>query len=318
MSRLGKYQESISMWLKDKSIINNMTNQSRNILNDLLVLSDHLTAVLCLTVINAQCKKNNIKIHGYYLAAGIDIMMVIAKISGNREYFDTKYGEDVIDNMIAEVNSMFISCVIQNIETLRLSKNGSINNNIYTTCTEYATKYIYQISRKQRYTSDKKVKKTDLLSMKITPEHLNNYKKKNLLSKSELKEDILMRYGSVCKLAIGLGWLLGQGSKDYLYKLERLSNDIALFIKIYDDFKYIERDMNYGKISTNYVVNYGIKEAHIELIESRTYFTENAILLDIYTKTCKEIIDMIICYVNGKIEGLSIDLQTQYDDVSSI
>lgn len=319
MSRISKYQEGILKFLKDKSFINNTTDETKKILNELLKLSDHIPAILCLTILNTQCKKYNIKIHGYYLAAGIDVMMLLAKVCSNREYFDDKYGSRQIDNMISEVNSMFATCIIQNIETLRLSKNGNINNCISKTCIEYASRYIHKITRKNVYLSTNKVKKTDLLCMNFSDsECVDNYKKKKLLNKKILLNDINLRYGSVCKLAICLGWLLGQGDIQHIIKLENMAEKIGLFLKIHDDFKYIERDMKFGTLSTNYVVNYGIKEAWIELIETRTEFTEKAMNLNIYTKTCKEIVDLVNREIESITDKVSVDMETQYDDISTI
>lgn len=319
MSRISKYQESILTWLKNKNIINNASEDTKRILNELIELSDHIPAVLCLTILNVQCKKHSTKIHGYYLAAGIDLLMLVAKVSCNRAYFDDKYGERHIDNMIVEINSIFMTCIVQNIETLRLSKNGKMNNNIFKLCIEYASRYLYQISKKTEYVSDRRVKKTDLFSMKFPDiECVENYKKKKMLDRNVVMKDNVMRYASVCKLAICLGWHLGQGDDKSIGKLEKVAEKISLFLKMYDDFKYVERDMKYGTVSTNYIVNYGIKEAYIELIEARTYFTEGALNMGIYTKTCKEIIDLVIKNIESIMDGISVDLETQYDDVSTI
>src|SRR5271169_6899008 len=99
MSRISRYQEGILKFLKTKSFINETTETTKNILLELIELSDHIPAILCLTVLNNQCKKYDLKIHGYYLAAGIDALMVVARVCCNRDYFDDKYGQAAIDNM---------------------------------------------------------------------------------------------------------------------------------------------------------------------------------------------------------------------------
>ena len=318
MSRINRYQEGILKFIKTKSFINKTSSRTKNILYELLELSDHIPAILCLTILNNLCKKSDVKIHGYYLATGIDIMTLMAKVCNNREYFEDKYGINSIDNMIVEVNGWFFSCIASNIETLRLGKNGNINHNISHLCIEYATKYLYLITQKNTYVSNDKMKKTDLFCMDIINKYMNNYKQKNILTKEILMNDIELRYGSVCKLSLCLAWIIGQGDTKQLKELENLGNFIGMFLKIYDDFRYLERDLLNGKQSLNYVINYGIKEAYIELIESKTSFIEGTLKLGINTKTSKEIIDMIVRDIDNIVKDVSVDLETQYDEISSI
>lgn len=318
MSRINRYQEGILKFIKTKSFINRTSPRTKDILYELLELSDHIPAILCLTILNNLCKKSDFKIHGYYLAAGIDVMMLMAKVCNNRDYFEDKYGINSIDNMIVEVNSWFYACIASNIETLRLGKNGKINHNVSQLCIEYATKYLYQITQKHTYVSNEKMKKTDLLCMKLSNNQINSYKHKNKLEKEILMNEIYMRYGSVCKLSLCLSWIIGQGDIKKLAQLERLGNQIGMFLKIYDDFRYLERDLLKGEKSLNYIVNYGIKEAYIELIESKTSFIEGTLRLEINTKTSKEIIDMIVREIDFIVKDVSVDLESQYDDISSI
>jgi hypothetical protein len=318
MSRINRYQENVLKFLKTRSFISKTSNDTQQILNDLLELSDHIPAILCLTILNNQCKKYNLKIHGYYIAAGVDMMMLMAKVCCNRDYFNKTYGEYKIDNMIIEVTNWFYYCISQNIETLNLSKNGKINVKTYQLCTEYATKYLPLITKKTIYASTDKMKKTDIMNYKFDPNKniIKEYKKKNKLDKEILYEDIDNRYGSVCKLAICLGWILGQGDEASIPNLEKLAKWMSIFLKMSDDFKYLERDMLYGKTSLNYVVNYGIKEAYMEIIESKTDFIEVSMHIGVDTKTTKEIIDMVVKEIDALVHDVSVDIDTQYDDIS--
>jgi len=330
MNRISRYQNGILNFLKTKSFINETSESTKTILTDLLELSDHIPAILCLTILNNQCKKYDLKIHGYYLATGIDMLMLVAKVCSSRDHFDDKYGEFAIDNMILEVSCFFYKCISQNIDTLRLSKNGNINPKISQLCVEYTTRMLPPITQKKVYRSTTLMKKSDLFCLDINDKQYEQYKKKNRLDKSTIINDAGMRYGSVCKLAMCLGWILGQGDDNILNKLKELSNDdnitnleklgehIGMFLKIYDDFKYIERDIKLGKSSLNYVVNYGIKEAYIELIESKANYIEGSMSLGVDTKTSKEIIDMVVRNVDLIVKDVSVDMETQYDDVSTI
>lgn len=316
MSRISRYQKTLLNFLQTKSFINKTTDPTKIILNDLLKLSDNIPAILCLTILNNQCKKCDLKIHGYYIASGIDIIMLIAKVCNNRDHFNGKYGADSIDNMITEVIGWFYQCIAQNIETLRLSKNGKIDPKIALMCMEYAIKYLPQITQKHTYNSDVMMKKTDILCFDLDSRCLSEYRKKNKLDRTILKQNIDDTYGSVCKLAICLGWIVGQGADHSISHLEKLGEKIGMFLKIYDDFKYLERDILNGKISFNFIVNYGIKEAYNELIEAKTDFIEESMKLGVETKTCKEIMDMIVKDIDNMVKDISVDMETQYDDVS--
>ena len=330
MSRISRYQEGILKFLKTKSFINDTTETTKNILYDLLELSDHIPAILCLTVLNNQCKKYDIKIHGYYLASGIDVLMLVAKVCSSRDYFDNKYGQVAIDNMIMEVISCFYKCITQNIDTLRMSKNGNVSSKLTQLCIEYSTKMMPLITQKNIFDSKAKMKKTDIMCMNLDEKTYTQYKKKNKLDKDLLIEDIKKRYGSVCKLAMSLGWILGQGDdtsfnkiKDLgdektISKLEKLGDYMGTFLKLHDDFKYTLRDIKLGRFSLNYVINYGIKEAYIELIESKASFIEGSMVLGVETKTSKEIIDMVVRNIDDIVKDISVDMDTQYDDVSTI
>jgi hypothetical protein len=330
MSRISKYQDSVLKFLKTKSFINDTTITTKQILYDLLELSDHVPAILCLTILNNQRKKNDLKIHGYYLASGIDIMMLMAKVCSSRDHFDNKYGQNVIDNMIIEVVCCFYKCISQNIDTLRLSKNGNVNSKLTQLCVEYSTKLIPLIIQKQSYDSKEKMKKTDLLCFDMDNKTYLQYKKKYRLKKETIIADVNKRYGSVCKLAMCLAWILGQGddgtflklkelgNDDNIMKLEKLGEHIGTFLKIHDDFKYIERDIRNGRSSLNYVINYGIKEAYMELIESKANYIEGSMILGVDTKTSKEIIDMVVRDIDTIVKDVSVDMETQYDDVSNI
>lgn len=330
MNRITRYQNDIIRFIKTKNFINETSATTQRILNILLEQNDHIPAILNLTILNTQCKKNDIKIHGYYLASGIDLLMILAKICGNLDYYYNIYDKYSIENLIVDVTTLFYKCIIQNINTLRLSKEENINPKLTQLCIEYATKMLPLITRKTSYGSINKMRKTDILCMNINDKNYTSYKTKNLLEKDDLIKDMVQRYGSVCKLAMSLGWIFGQNDDNTLNKLSDLSDDKTIqkleklgehmgnLLKLTDDFKSIDRDMTYEKHSLNYVVNYGIKEAYIELIKSKNDFIEGSMILDIYSETGKEIVDNIFDNVGNILNDISVDLNTQYDEVSSL
>jgi hypothetical protein len=326
--KISKYQDSILKFLKTKSFLNETTEPTKKILLELIEESDHIPGILCLTILGKQREKCDTKVHGHYIASGIDMLMIVAKIASNRDYYRNTYGETNVNNLIMEVTVNFYKCVSQNIDTLRLSKNGVLNSKIMQLCVEYSTKMIPGIIRNENMTSEAKMKKTDLLCMtSINNEMYDLYKTKNRIDKEVIFEDIKDRYGSVCKLAMCLGWIIGQGddgtnlkvkdlsSDKNIMKLEVLGDYIGTFLKIHDDFNNIERDIKHGKITTNYVINNGIKEAYNELIDSKANFLEESIKLKVDSKASKEIMDIIVRNVDIIVKDVSVDMDTDYDDV---
>lgn len=330
MNRINKYQESILDFLKKRSFINDMSKTTKTIIHELIDNhTDHFSAILCLTILKCQCYKNSIRTHGYYIASGIDILMIIAKICSCRGYYDKQYGALAVDNLIMESTMLFYKCITQNIETLRLSKSEPVNPKLAQLCIEYAAKMLPEITFKQAYDSDEKMKKTDLFCFDINSDLYSMYKTKNKLDRHVILKDTIRRYGSVCKLALCIGWTFGQNDNDLsklksleedtmVRHMESLSEHIGIFLKIYDDFTHYERDIAVGTNSLNYILNYGIKEAYTEMMEAKTNFIAGSMTLGIDTKTSKEIIDFIVKKISIIVKDVSVDMETSYDDVSTI
>jgi hypothetical protein len=148
MSRIIKYQDDIRRFLKSKSFIINTTVPTQKLMFDMIETDDHFPAILCLTILNNQCKKNNINIHGYYMASGVNALMIVARICSCRDHYEKKYGSDVVDNAILEIVNSIYSCITQNINTLSLSKNGNVSIKMTQLCIEYAIRHIPLITQK--------------------------------------------------------------------------------------------------------------------------------------------------------------------------
>jgi hypothetical protein len=148
------------------------------------------------------------------------------------------------------------------------------------------------------------MKKTDLFCMDINDDHYKSYKQMNRLGKTTLIDDTINRYGSVCKFAMGLGWFLGQNDDTMINKMKVLSEN-----------KTVEK---LERFSLNFVINHGIKEAYAELIELKASLIENSVKLGVDTKTSKEIIDIVVKDIDNIVKDVSVDMLTQYDDVSTL
>ncbi len=319
MNRVSKYQENIERFIQTKSFIKLTSNSTQNILNKLLQESDHIPAILCLTILNYQCKKYNIRIHGYYVAICIDILMIICKITSNYFYYDKIYGECNIENMITEAINWIYWSVFQNIETLVMNKNDKFNPKTAQLCIEYCIKFIPLIVKRIDYTNcTNKMKKTDMFHDKINNiEFINMYKKKHFIDRQMLNE-FYLKFGYVCCLGMYLGWTLGQGDEASVNKFDSIGMNIGTMLKIHNDFKYVDRDIYYGEYSTNCVINCGIKESYAELIESKINFIEMLMVHSIDTNTLKEIIDIIMADVDANVSTISVDMESQFDECSGV
>ena len=110
MFRQSRYIEGITnFWLTKSQTF--LTNPTKTIINDFMkdpVL--FIPSVLTLSVLNNQCKKNNVKVHGYNLAVSISILHIVAIINSNRFFYETVYSNIDIDNMIMESVNFFYKC----------------------------------------------------------------------------------------------------------------------------------------------------------------------------------------------------------------
>ena len=74
MSRISRYQESIDKFIKNK--LNTLYDyDDNNFVYDNLKKSNHLSGIILSTILNTNIKKSGFKIHGYYMAVAIDMLM---------------------------------------------------------------------------------------------------------------------------------------------------------------------------------------------------------------------------------------------------
>ena len=330
MFRQSRYIEGITnFWLTKSQLF--LTNSTKIIINDFMkdpVL--FIPSVLTLSVLNNQCKKNNVKVHGYNLAVSISILHIVAIINCNRFFYETVYSSIDIDNMIMESVNFFYKCLSLTIDIIRVNKNGNLNSKLLQLCIEYSAKCITQITYKHNIVSTDKMKKTDLFCLESCEKKYDEYKKMYRVKNETILECIKSTYGNVCKLGMCLGWIIGNNNETLVMKLkelndnkhilhiEKIGENFGKFIKLHDDFINIEKDISGLKHTLNYVVNNGIKESYTEMIETKTSLIEGSMKMGIDTKTNKEVIDSLMENIKNTVKDVSVDMNTSYDDVSVI
>ena len=118
MSRISRYQDSVSRFIKTKSAYSEII-KNYNVLENIIKINDHASSIILLTVMNGQCKKRKIKAHhGYYIASGIDLMMTMVILNDNINYFKNRYGKILIKNFIKQAPMYINQSYIQNSDIL--------------------------------------------------------------------------------------------------------------------------------------------------------------------------------------------------------
>ena len=314
MSRISRYQDGVDKFLRTKNCatkndIDNIDYVMKNIDK-----CDHICAILLLTVLNSHAKKRKLKIHGYHMACGIDILHMIVSIIDDRYKKEEEYGKDKIKNICSELTTCIYRSLAENIETIKYNmKDETLKINIF--CSNYLTNRIYKITKFETLLSSKKMTKSDIMCIKFSKEVDVKLKLQKMfrLDKDVLLDKIKTTYGYMAQIALVMGWILGGGEEKIVEKIEYIGLDLGIMIKICHDFDNIESDiLNCPKITTNFVVNIGIQESFSLFMECKTRFLEGCLSLGIYTTTTKEIIDLIESKIDKCIENASLDMKSIY------
>lgn len=321
-SRINKYQDSIIRFTKSKSCFSKFIKDNK-ILESIISDSDNLAPIILLTVTNNQNKKKGLKTHhGYYMASGIEMLMVMIHIIENKKYYEIKYGKSNIETIISELPIHVFKCLSQNMETLEnLSDKDKKDTilKIYHKTLDYLYKKILLINQQNILTGTTKVKKTDIIKYNFSDKKIIDEKYKNLkrVDKDKLINYIDQKYGSIYQCSFYIGWLLGFGDEKLVNNFERLGSHLGLLVKLIRDLQYLERDIdNAVGCSSNMIINYGIHECFSLFYDSKLKLIEGAMILDIYTVTLKEILNHLEYRFNQFLSNTELELKSMYSSFS--
>lgn len=315
MSRISRYQESMGKFIKNKSYITSLEGNMRINIYDLLKNSDNMMPIIMLTVLNSQSKKNGYSLHGYYMGCGMEMIMTIVKLLDNKIYHSINYDEKNIQKIVSKLTSVINICLTQNIEYIQNMFPKEKVIKIFCYANKLINTKIFDICEEDNMDICKNIKKTDLLKYSFqnikNPE--NTISSIKQIKVSDMENYIDKKYGSMCQLAMILGWLLGSGDDKTIGTLEKLGKYLGFMLKISYDFENVERDLCHNnKSSHNYVINYGIQNGFELFIDNKVKFVEGCMSLDIYTNTMKEILDLIEEKIDAFIDNTSPELKSQY------
>ena len=305
MSRISRYRDSIDKFFKNKSFINDIDNKYKNYIQEMLSKTDYFVSIVLLTTMNNVSKKNNMSLHGYFIASGIESLYLMNLINENINHYQNKFGNmTTINNMRLLINNNIYRSLAQNIDTisLHITKEKIIKVN------SFVSKYITQ--RMERlYDFDKEPHNIWI------PNDFNKYKLYNKNCAEKLKnikafnkEDFMKYidnvYVNICKIALIGGFLLGGGDEKNISNLEKLAVHMGQLIKVATDFNNVNFDIeNSTNCIYNSVVSLGFQDAFELFQTSKEKFVEGCMQLDMHTNTIKEIIDLLETRVDTFIDN---------------
>jgi hypothetical protein len=315
MSRISRYQDSISKFLKTKSCFSKSIKDNKTY-EDIINTTDHILPIVALTILNSQYKKKNFKTHhGYFMASGIDVLATVINILDNRKYYDDTFGKSCIIDFLSEMPIYVFKCLSQNVEVLEnlIEKEKALK--IFHTALNHLQLAVPKIVKQTDFETNTKVKKTDIIKFNFDNKNIikSKYKKLKQIDKDHLINYVDQKYGLVCQCAFVLGWLLGMGEEKMIPSLERIGTHLGLMLKISNDFTNLERDINTAETTThNLIANYGIHTCFSLFMESKLKLIEGCLTLDIYTVTIKEISDHIEKKFDKCLKNTNIELNSVY------
>lgn len=320
MSRISRYQESISRFVKTKSYFSELIKSNKSIEN-IIDECDNEASIVLLTILNGQNKKSEMKMHhGYYMAAGIDFIMMCNVINDNTQYYEEKCGKQTIKTLLCQMSIYVNECLRQNVETLENFLEKDKIFKIQKNINSYVCSKLLELTKDEVITGSENVDKTDIINYKFNDKNIinNKYKKMKMVKRDILMAYINRTYGCTCQCAFVLGWLLGLGDSKMINNLERLGTHLGILIKLSNDFKNLERDINTGnKTSLNFVVNYGIHECFDLFSESKVKLIEGCLTLNIYNITIKEVIDYIESKFDKYLNNTDLEMESKYSSFST-
>lgn len=305
MSRISRYQDALIRFIKTKSYISDLSKVHKKKYNGLLDSNDHLIAIVLLTIQNNKSRKNKVILHGYYASTVIELLDIFVKCH------DKSISVKEINNCYGIIPLVNI-CLSDNIDYIKKNNKDKLVDNYYKILNN---KLIIIMENTKLNVSNDFITKTDLPKYKFNNESLLKEKLVNLktVNKPDLLEHIEKKYGTLCQITIIFGWLFGFESNEKMDLLEKTGINLGYVIKICYDFENLENDLeNCTNFSTNYVINYGIQESFELFIQNKCKFIENCFLLDIYTTTIKEIIDLYELKIDKFVDNTTPDLKSYY------
>jgi hypothetical protein len=327
MSRLLRYKESLIRFIKEKSCLSELHNipdkKIEPIIYNLVKESDLILPILLLTVLNNQNKKNSASMQGYYAASGMQFLYLLCGIQQSRTSFIKKYDLDIYTKIVSYLTLISNRSVCQNLETVKRTLKPEQSAEIFINIMAHYHDYVSynNILNEEPFILTNNKPNGDILKwyIKDNEQLKSNFVKKYQIDKKSLTNFIEKKVGSIAELTVIIGWLMGGGSEKDVDKVKKVAKHFGTLYKLANDFENMEDDiMSQDVYTTNYVVNYGLQESYELFLYSKEKFIEQAMLLDIFTNTIKELVDFIEFRVDEIVDETSPDLKSSYSNIQSV
>jgi hypothetical protein len=307
MSRIERYQESINNFIKTKDMF---TPE----IKEILLKRDHLCGIIFSTLLNYNSKKKNYKVHGYYMACAIDLLQELLEI------LDLK--KSIEHNKFVNILFLITQLITLNLENLKVpQKQEEILNKIIFFIQSYINTKLIEITKLYECQTNKKVLKTDILSVSYLKQStINKYKTLYKVEHEKIIEYTKNTYSNIGDIVFVIGWALGGGDRkqELLKKLQIIGDNFGLLYKICRDFDKLESDINNSdKYNMNFIINDGVQETFILFMETKTELIEQCLTLNIYTHTLKEVMDELERSVDLCLSSSNIELKSTYSSCSN-
>jgi len=316
MSRISKYHESINKFIKEKCDLNensSIQDEIKDFIVKEITSSNHYMSIITLTTLNNQSTKKHISKHGYYLA----IVIEYAKLLINLKIEKDKYVEQLTDKQYYDIIVklvLFINDTIgKNIEYVNSDKKITTSANLLKIVNEKITKITADFNLIDIEYHKTDFEKYNFKNNDVRDKLFANFKQ---IQKESLLELIETKYGSICQLAIILGWLFGGGDEKIVPKLEKLGLNLGILMKLQSDFESMDSEIeSFDKKThtTNYVINNGIQDSFELYINMKQKVIEDCMSLELYTNTITELLDIMDTTIDKTIDNTSLDLKTIHD-----
>ncbi len=306
MSRIERYQESINNFIKTKDMF---TPE----IKEILLRRDHLCGIIFSTLLNYNSKKKNFKVHGHYMVCAIDLLQELIEI------LDIK--KSIEHNKFINILYLITQLINLNLENLKVpQKQEDTLNKIIFFIQSYINTKLLEITKLYEYETNKKVMKSDILSISyLKKEIINKYKTLYKIEHDKIMEYTKNTYSNIGDIVFVIGWSLGGGDRkqELLKNLQTIGDNFGLLYKICRDFDKLESDIkDSNKYNMNFIINDGVQETFILFMETKTQLIEQCLTLNIYTHTLKEVMDELERSVDICLSSSNIDLKSNYSSVS--
>ena len=290
MSRIERYQDGIN------NFIINKTNIDEEIKKKILD-SDHLLGIIMASIINLNTKKTNYKVHGYYTASAIDLLLL-----------------NIHKNDIHLLNNIY-SLFHTNFDIIKFPTCNDTSVKILKFGLTYLSSQLNIIFNQKKYEEQKRTLKSDITNItSITKIKLKNL---NVIKKEDFTIFLNDKYGTIGEIVFILGWTIGGGEikAEFMKELQSMGNKLGLMYKIAIDFENIELDLE-NLYQFNVVLNNGIQDSFTLFMDLKIEFLEALFKHNLYTHTIKEVLDLLEDKIDKILRKSNIDMKSTYSTLS--